>query len=57
MSFYVCLTADEMAGDLWANHAALADKPQEGNISGNIGPKRANDEGQEIGRKLLCDKE
>ena len=57
MSFYVCLTADEMAGDLWANHGTLADKPQEGNISGNIGPKQASDKGQEIGRKLLCEKE
>ena len=45
MSFYVCLTADKMAGDLWANHGTLADKPKEGNISGNIGPKKASDKG------------
>ena len=56
MSFYVCLTADEMGRDLWANHGHSPISPQ-GNISGNIGPKQANDKGQEIGRKVLCDKE
>ena len=53
MGYYVCLTADEMAGDLWANHGATLEKPQEGNISGNIDLEEGKTQGQEIGGKLL----
>jgi hypothetical protein len=34
MSFYVCLTADEIGADLWAPHGAK--EKLQGNISGNI---------------------
>ena len=36
MSYYVNLTADEIAADLWADHGAT-----QGNISGNSSPKQA----------------
>jgi hypothetical protein len=56
MCFYVFLTADQMVGDLWANHGTLANNRREGNISGNIDPEQGNDEGQAIGHKSLCDR-
>lgn len=61
MSFYVYLTADEMTGGLLtnygANHWTLADNPRKGRILGSIAPRQANGEGQEIGYKLLSEKE
>ncbi len=47
MSFYVCLTADEIGADLWADYWKQGNKP------GNIGPQRAENEGQKNCRKSL----
>jgi len=52
MSYYVNLTADDIGADLWAEHRTATDGRQ-GNISGNIGPKRTQNEGPENERKLL----
>ena len=46
MSYYVCLTADEIGADLWAAH-------KQGNISGNSGPKAAKNDAAPNGRKSL----
>lgn len=39
MQYYVDLAVDEMADDLWKQHA-----PDVGNISGNIAPEPADDD-------------
>ncbi len=45
MGYYVDLDVDEMADELWASHPATAAvSPPESNISGNIGPKSAQDD-------------
>ena len=41
-AYYVCLTADEIAGDLWAKHGATArNVPAIGNTFGNNRPQEA----------------
>jgi hypothetical protein len=54
LSFYVCLTANAMAGDLWANHGATVDNTgATGNTFGNTGPKHAENMGLETSDKSL----
>ena len=47
MSFYVCLTVDEMGAELMGNPPAI------GNPAGNTGPERDEKRGLEIDCKSL----
>jgi integrase len=44
MSYYVDLDVDEMADELWANHAPAGNIAALGNTFGNIGPESAKNE-------------
>ena len=56
-AYYVGASADEVASDLWRNHAPQADPAshagQVGNKSGNIGQNTASREASENERKPL----
>jgi hypothetical protein len=54
MNYYVCLSADEIGADLWANHGAtVGNTPAIGNTFGNTTPEWSEAKGLEICPKSL----